>query len=77
MTPFAPGTMALAGLLATRIGGALLILGPAFLYLRDNFGYRIITIFKFYYQAWIVLSLAARLICRIRGFRLPFTTPWY
>src|SRR6185503_5629758 len=39
--------------------GALLILGPEFLYLRDNFGYRINTIFKFYYQAWIVLSIAA------------------
>jgi YYY domain-containing protein len=39
--------------------GALLIIGPEFLYLRDNFGYRINTIFKFYYQAWIVLSLAA------------------
>ena len=39
--------------------GLLLIIGPEFLYLRDNFGYRINTIFKFYYQAWIVLSLAA------------------
>jgi uncharacterized membrane protein len=39
--------------------GALLIIGPDFLYLRDNFGWRINTIFKFYYQAWIVLSLAA------------------
>lgn len=39
--------------------GTLLIIGPEFLYLRDNFGYRINTIFKFYYQAWIVLSLAA------------------
>jgi YYY domain-containing protein len=39
--------------------GVLLIIGPEFLYLRDNFGYRINTVFKFYYQAWILLSLAA------------------
>ena len=52
--------------------GTLLILGPDFLYLRDNFGYRINTIFKFYFQAWIVLSLAAAygiavLFNRLRG----------
>ncbi len=39
--------------------GALLVIGPEFLYLRDLFGTRINTIFKFYYQAWIVWSLAA------------------
>jgi YYY domain-containing protein len=52
--------------------GTLLILGPEFLYLRDNFGFRINTIFKFYYQAWIVLSLAtaygaAVLLRNLRG----------
>jgi uncharacterized membrane protein len=58
--------------------GALLILGPEFLYLRDNFGYRINTIFKFYYQAWIVLSLAAAygiavLLRNVRGrWDIPF-----
>ena len=39
--------------------GLLLILGPDFVYLRDNFGYRINSVFKFYYQAWILLSLAS------------------
>lgn len=57
--------------------GALLILGPDFLYLRDNFGYRINTVFKFYYQAWIVLSLAAAyvvitLVKTIKGWPLIF-----
>ena len=52
--------------------GTLLIIGPDFLYLLDNFRYRINTIFKFYYQAWIVLSLAAAyaiavLLTRLRG----------
>ena len=39
--------------------GALLILAPEFFYLRDNFGTRINTVFKFSYQAWQLLSLAA------------------
>lgn len=52
--------------------GTLLILGPEFVYLRDNFNYRINTIFKFYYQAWILLSLAsaygtAVLLKKLRG----------
>jgi len=38
--------------------GALLAVGPEFLYLRDLFGTRINTIFKFYYQAWILWSIA-------------------
>ncbi|MCQ3939412.1 MAG: hypothetical protein DPW18_20565 [Chloroflexi bacterium] len=39
--------------------GALLILVPDFVFLRDQFGYRINTVFKFYYQAWMLWSLAA------------------
>jgi uncharacterized membrane protein len=52
--------------------GALLVLGPEFLYLRDQFGTRINTVFKFYYQAWMLWSLAAAygivvLIQKLRG----------
>jgi YYY domain-containing protein len=39
--------------------GALLVLGPEFVYLRDQFGWRMNTVFKFYYQAWMMWSLAA------------------
>jgi YYY domain-containing protein len=39
--------------------GALLTLGPEFVYLRDNFGVRLNTIFKFYYQAWVMFGIAA------------------
>lgn len=39
--------------------GALLTLGPEFVYLRDNFGQRLNTVFKFYYQAWVMFGVAA------------------
>jgi YYY domain-containing protein len=38
--------------------GLLLVYAPEFVYLRDNFGTRMNTVFKFYYQAWLLLALA-------------------
>ncbi|MBI5670423.1 MAG: hypothetical protein HZC41_20715 [Chloroflexi bacterium] len=43
-------------LVALGIG---LTLVPEFFYLRDNFGTRINTIFKFYYASWLLFSLAS------------------
>ncbi len=39
--------------------GAMLTLGPEFVYLRDNFGQRLNTIFKFYYAAWLLFAVAS------------------
>ncbi len=41
------------------LSGGLLVLAPEFFYLRDQFGSRMNTIFKFYYQAWLMWSIAA------------------
>ncbi|MEA3326855.1 MAG: DUF2298 domain-containing protein [Chloroflexota bacterium] len=39
--------------------GGLMVLAPEFVYLQDNFSARMNTIFKFYYQAWMLWSLGA------------------
>ncbi|TLN00805.1 hypothetical protein FDZ74_16275, partial [bacterium] len=39
--------------------GALLALAPEFVFLRDTFGNRMNTVFKFYFQAWMLWGLAA------------------
>ena len=48
----APAALAMATL------GLLLILGPELVFVGDQFGTRMNTVFKFYYQAWVLLSLA-------------------
>jgi uncharacterized membrane protein len=39
--------------------GILLPLAVEFVYLRDQFGTRMNTVFKFYFQAWVLLGMAA------------------
>ncbi|HLE16091.1 MAG TPA: DUF2298 domain-containing protein [Anaerolineales bacterium] len=56
------------------ITGALLVLTPEFFYLRDQFGWRMNTIFKFYYQTWLLWGIAAAfgtglLLRELRGAR--------
>jgi YYY domain-containing protein len=45
--------------------GGLLVMMLEFVYLRDNFGYRINSVFKFYFQTWILWSLAAAYVFTI------------
>jgi YYY domain-containing protein len=48
------------GIALLLLAAALVVtLIPEFVYLRDNFGVRINTIFKFYYQAWIFFGIAS------------------
>ena len=60
-------------LLLTLIG-TLLVLAPEFVFLRDMFGYRINTIFKFYFQAWLLWGIAAAYIT-VKLFR-ELSPPW-
>lgn len=70
-TPQRPASSAAVGFaLVLIVTGALLTLGPEFLYLRDNFGQRLNTIFKFYYAAWILWGVAAAFAAHVLLARL-------
>ena len=45
--------------LLLTVSGLLLVLAPEFVFLRDVFNARSNTIFKLYYQAWLLFGVAA------------------
>ena len=45
--------------LVLALGATLLVIAPEFVYLRDHFGTRMNTVFKFYIQAWLMFGVVA------------------
>lgn len=59
-------------ILLAALMGALVILAADTIYLRDPFENRMNTVFKFYYQAWVLWAAASALVCWtlvINGYR--------
>jgi uncharacterized membrane protein len=58
------------------LAGTLLVSVPEFIFLRDLFGYRLNTIFKFYYQAWLMWSVVAAFgtVILFQSLQLPWRT---
>jgi YYY domain-containing protein len=70
-------------ILALILLGAGLTLMPEFFFLRDQFGDRMNTIFKFYFQGWITWGLAAAFAsyvlwneARTKKWRMGFAVAW-
>ncbi len=57
-------------LLLSTIGVAL-VYAPEFVFLRDYFGSRMNTVFKFYYQGWLLLGLASAYLITVALSRIP------
>lgn len=57
--------------------GVALTLAPEFVYLRDNFGSRMNTVFKFYYQTWLLWGVAGAygVYSVLGGLRLALPAP--
>ena len=55
---------------------SLLVIGPEFVFLRDQFGYRLNTIFKFYFQAWLLWSIPAALAVAVLIRKLRGASEW-
>ena len=65
------GGIAVQFTLILLLVGIALPLVVEFIYLRDNFGYRMNTIFKFYFQAWVLMALAAAFAVTYVSTKLP------
>lgn len=70
--------------LAVATLGLMLIMGPELIFIDDSFGTRMNTVFKLYYQAWLLMALAGGfavyywgdLRAWVKGWRRSLTTLW-